>query len=72
MQPMYVGFWFCFLTTIKSFNEYAYAVKRRERLVNTDLLNRADRLDQEFNNTPVGAVGPLGAAFRRYGDGRQY
>ena len=54
-----------------SFNKYAYAVKRRERLVNTDLLNRADRLDQEYNNTPAGEVGPLGAAFRKYGDGRQ-
>jgi len=54
-----------------SFNEYACAVNRREALVNTELLNRADRLDQEFNGTPVGTVGPLGAAFRQYGDGQK-
>ena len=48
-----------------SFDEHAYAVNRREALVNTELLNRADKLDQEFNGTPVGTVGPLGAAFRR-------
>ena len=54
-----------------SFDEHAYAVNRREALVNTELLNRADKLDQEFNGTLVGAAGPLGAAFRQYGDGQK-
>ena len=54
-----------------SFDEHAYAVNRREALVNAELLNRADKLDQEFNGTLVGAVGPLGAAFRQYGDGQK-
>ena len=54
-----------------SFNEHAYAAKRREKLVNSELLDRADGLDREFNNTQAGAVGPLGAAFRQYGDGQE-
>ena len=69
VRPCKIWYW-SQTRAVTSFNEYAYAVKRRDVRINGGLHHRADQLDREFIHTPVGSVGPLGAAFRQYGEGQ--